>query len=376
MTSAAVRTVGGGAGTSIQRALSRQIASTMPVSAERVSAARVDARIDREHAARHLVGQLVAAPSVDQCRHPPHRERRLENCWRRRGGAVAGATSGTIAPRAVSSTAHTATRPNQRTLGHDVARPGRLPPRPAIRGPRRPGRRTRGAAPPPGRRDRRVADPPRRRRTRRAEHRHHRIAVGGGRARVPRPMPRRVPAPTTPAPGALPAPAPVPRVRGGFRSDRLLRSTTRSAPPSGGRGRSVEPRPRRRQPAEIGLRVGEHLVAFLAPERSRTGRRTPRRRAAGGAARRATGSIGFEHRELLGRRVAVGFRLDPEVELPRGNLGSRRGGLIRHRLRSASDSRRTPTVLEEERTTRQSFTGSGCCHWTWSHCATCTTVSP
>ena len=38
VTSAAVRTLGGGAGTSIQRALSRQIASTMPVSAERVRA--------------------------------------------------------------------------------------------------------------------------------------------------------------------------------------------------------------------------------------------------------------------------------------------------------------------------------------------------
>ena len=63
MTSVAVRTTGGGAGTSMRRALSRQNASTMPVSAERVRA-RASTRVSRARTLPGIAATTSARRSV------------------------------------------------------------------------------------------------------------------------------------------------------------------------------------------------------------------------------------------------------------------------------------------------------------------------
>ena len=137
-------------------------------------------------------------------------------------------SNGTIAPRAVSSTAQTATRPNHRTLG---ATSSTCPAPAATSHPSTSPTGTANAAArrAPRQRDRGVADPPRRRRACSAEHGHDLIAVGGRRDPVPAPRHHAVPVPTTPAPGALRA--------------RLGSSRARAAPDTVGRRARSPPLP-------------------------------------------------------------------------------------------------------------------------------------
>ena len=103
-------------------------------------------------------------------------------------------------------------------------------------------------------------------------------------------------------------------------------------------GPTREPLPRRGQPAVLRLEVGDHLRALLALQRARAREvllgvaQQSRQR---GAPRHA---IGFEHRDLLGRRVTVGLGADVHVELPRREgRGRRRGrGRCVHRPTSTS----------------------------------------
>ena len=114
-TSAGVRTCGGGAGTSTRRALSRPIASTIPVSADLVSAAP-----STEGSSAHTAPGTVRASSARRSGSTTAGVQRTEYEPRvslarapRRGRRF---SNGTIAPVAVSSTAQHATRPIQRTL--------------------------------------------------------------------------------------------------------------------------------------------------------------------------------------------------------------------------------------------------------------------
>ena len=121
VTSLPVRTTGGAAGTSMRRALSRPMASTMPVSAERVTArastlgsraATLPGMASTTSASRSgstSAGVQRTAYDAWSPRDEPLRRRR----WR---------STGTIAPRAASSTAHIATLPSQRTLGPTSSR--------------------------------------------------------------------------------------------------------------------------------------------------------------------------------------------------------------------------------------------------------------
>ena len=121
VTSLPVRTTGGAAGTSMRRALSRPMASTMPVSAERVTArastlgsraATLPGMASTTSARRSgSTSAGVQRTAYDACspRAEPVRRRRCRS-------------TGTIAPRAASSTAHIATLPSQRTLGPTSSR--------------------------------------------------------------------------------------------------------------------------------------------------------------------------------------------------------------------------------------------------------------
>ena len=126
VTSLPVRTTGGAAGTSMRRALSRPMASTMPVSADRVTA-RASTLGSRAATLPGIASTTSARRSgstsagvhrtaYDACslRDEPLRRRR---CRR----------TGTIAPRAASSTAHIATLPSQRTLGPTSSRTSPAP---------------------------------------------------------------------------------------------------------------------------------------------------------------------------------------------------------------------------------------------------------
>ena len=161
-------------------------------------------------------------------------------------------------------------------------------------------------------------DPRRRRRPRGAEHRHDRVAVDGGVAR-------------SPTPGD--DPSRFPRHLHLERSDGLRFLTFAGAPDRrlGAHGDGLapvfgagEPRPRRRQPPEIGLRVGEHLVAFVAAERLARGDELLGVAQEPQQGRPPSRPIGLEDRELFGGGVTVGLGLDPQVELPRRDLGGRR----------------------------------------------------
>jgi hypothetical protein len=98
---------------------------------------------------------------------------------------------------------------------------------------------------------------------------------------------------------------------------------------------AVEARPRHREAPPVELRVSEDLIALLAAEVAGgdevlLGISEEARQS--GAPGRA---VGFEDRELVGRRHAVGFGLDVQVELPR-----RDGCHVVNRFRHASSESR------------------------------------
>ena len=332
MTSVAVRTIGGGAGTSIRRALSRQIASTMPVSAERVRARASTLGSMRQHAARHLVGHLVAGARAStsagvqrtendalELLAAPLRRRR----WRRQRNHRA--------PRGELDRPHRDPAQPADARRRRRRRPGRLRRRPAIRGPRRPGRRTRRRRPRPAERTGVCWIHPDVGRTGGAEHLHDRVAVGARPCRGPRPRPRRVPAPTTPAPGPRPAPAPVPRGARRPRSDRSPRSTSGSTT---ARRFALRSMPLNRAHAVDSRRRSDCASASTWSRSSPGSERAATTNSSASRSRRSSalapsGAIGLEDRELLGGGVAVGLGLDPEVELPRRDRGGRER--LRHR---------------------------------------------
>ena len=104
----------------------------------------------------------------------------------------------------------------------------------------------------------------------------------------------------------------------------------------------------------VGLRVGEHLVAFVAAERS--GRGDELLGLAEQAQQRVApaGAIGLEDGELLGGGVAVGLRLDVQVELPRRDRGGRDGW-----LNGTVDRPDTAVAPGATATTRGRTAGSG-----------------
>ena len=141
-TSFAVWTRGGGAGTSTRRAPSRQIASTMPVSAERVSARRSTLR----SSTRMLPGMFVAMRSsraastsagVHRTEYEPLES--LALALRR----VRRRSCGTIAPRRELDGPDRDDRPANGRSNSRRRRPDRCRPRPANRARRRPGSRGR-----------------------------------------------------------------------------------------------------------------------------------------------------------------------------------------------------------------------------------------
>ncbi len=317
VTSAAVRTFGGGAGTSIQRALSRQIASTMPVSAERVSArastlGSMASTLPGISSARRLHRSVSTSAGVQRTENDalellaaPRRRRRCRS-------------SGTIAPRAVSSTAQIATRPSHRTLGRDVvdlSGAGRDQPTQHLAD----RCRERGRGGTARQRHRGVMDPRRRRRPGGPEHRHDRIAVDGGVARSRHPRRRPVPVPTTPAPGAHRR-VRVPPVRGGSGpAARCARRRARRRPRSAvNRDHAADSRRRSDCASASTWSRSSPRSALLVATNSSASREEPQQ------GRAPSRPIGLEDRELVGGGVTVGLGLDPQVELPRRDLGGRR----------------------------------------------------
>ena len=184
-TSWPVRTLGGGAGTSSRRALSRQIASTMPVSAERVSARRSTLR----SSARNVPGIVGRTCARDGRRRrarassAPRTSRSTRRAlWLRR---VRRRSSGTIAPRAVSSTAQIATLPEpahararcRRRLDRAPAATSQPSTSPT-------GIASASAVPPPGSGTAACACPSRLRRARRGEQLRDLVAVADRRVRT------------------------------------------------------------------------------------------------------------------------------------------------------------------------------------------------
>ena len=192
-TSVAVRTFGGGAGVSSWRAPSRQIASTIPVSAERVERAGVDVLVEREQRTGHRLDQAREPGRVDERRRPAHGVRTVR---------VAGTAA---APRALAQERH------HRAARGELDRPDRDPTQPADAladaldltgaGRDQPTQhvadrdRLRVGARAAGKRHRAVAGPARAGRARRGEHLRELVAVGRRRvaARRPRDDPARFP---------------------------------------------------------------------------------------------------------------------------------------------------------------------------------------
>ncbi len=338
-TSVAVRTFGGGAGISSWRAPSRQIASTMPVSADRVSArastswssARSEPGIvsisceSRAGSTSAGVQRTEYEPLVSRA-VPPRRVR-----WRR---------NGTIAPRAVSSTAQIATRPSQRTL---APTPSTWPAPAATNQPSTSptGIACASARPPPG--------------------------SGTGPCRVQpaagAPAAASISASSSDAADAAFFPAAHATTRPGShdtctsttpgsrsRASGSSRSSRLGRPARAGRvGRLRAPltgvtRPRVGEPAVLRLEVGDDLLALFAPQRARAREvllGVAQQREERGAPR---DRIGLEHRELFGRRVAVDLGIDVHVELPRRDR--RRHRRLCHR--SPLDTTEGATCVLEE----------------------------
>ncbi len=292
----------------------------MPVSAERVRARASTLGSSAAHAAGHVVGHLVEPARVDQRRRPAHREGR------------AGAALGAAAPLALAQ------QRDHRPVGGQLDRPDRdVRPTSGRSAPRR--RR-------PGRRPPRPASRGRRRRARRARRPGHPPASGSGRAAIH-------PAVGAPASSSIFATSSL--AGHGRAGTSAPRHDASGSPrdlelrhPGLGRASSaesftavgtlvvlaavvveddapfdrVEPIPCRRQAPVVELRVRQHLVAFVAGDRSDRGdvllglTHEAEERGA------PPGSVRLEDRELLGGGLAVGFRLDVQVELP----GSERGG--------------------------------------------------
>ena len=258
MTSLPVRTTGGAAGTSMRRALSRQMASTMPVSAERVSGAGVDAGVERGDAAGHGVddrrrgGRRSTSAGVQRTEYDALAPRR-----------AAAAAPALAQQRAPSRRGRRARPPRSRPCPAS-ARSGRRRrrPRPAPAATSQPSTSPTGASTasaalsPPGSGDvacARSTAPP------------ARPAVG---EQLARPRRRRRRTARAAGPGDHPTGLPRHLEPHDAGLDRRSSRPRRSAPAAGASTTSGTPSKRCHAACkrlDVGLRVGEHLVALRRP---------------------------------------------------------------------------------------------------------------
>ena len=329
-TSATVRTRGGGAGSSSRRALSRQIASTMPVSAERISARASILGSNAHTTPGMLSARRASRAGVDERGRPAHRIRAVR-----------------LARAAAAALALPEQR-NHRAVRRELHRPDRDPAEPADARPDV------------------VADLIGAGRDQPAEHvaDRDRERVGARAARAPTPASCRA----QPDAGALAAvsiaaepfavdaalaaarrprhdPAGNPRhlqldrrrrarllvafglpvVRGASRPVGSPRWSAGSVPRLRSGPLVRVPGPGRGDAALLRLEVGDHLLALVAAQRSGRSRGAPRRRARKVGERGAPRHpVGLEHRELFGRGLAVDLGLHVLLELPVGELQRRR----------------------------------------------------
>ena len=309
VTSLPVRTTGGAAGTSMRRALSRQMASTMPVSAERVTARA--STLGSSAATLPGMASTTSArrSAIDERGRPPHRVRR-----------VLAAAVEPVAPTALPQQRDHRTPGRQLDGPHrDLAQPAharadvvaharRSPRRRASRAPRRPAPRPRRPCRRRGRARRGATSTARRvPRRRRGTWRRRRRRRWGSRDRPPRPPPG--PAPTR-AGGARRRVRPPP-------ARRSAASRSRHRPRTPRRARATlagEPQERGGELAVEVLGVGDDLVALLTLQATGGDEvlvGVDEQAQEGGAPRRA---VGFEDGDLLGRRDVVGLELDVEIE--------------------------------------------------------------
>jgi len=165
-TSVAVRTFGGGAGVSSWRAPSRQIASTIPVNADRGERPCVDILIEREQRSGHRLDQTREPDGIDQRRRPSHRVGTVRIAGASAAPGALGA-GGTAPSRHARSARPPRSRPGPASgRSHQCLRPDRRLPRPTSPGRRplvspgrRPGHRP-AARPGRGESIRRSAHPP------------------------------------------------------------------------------------------------------------------------------------------------------------------------------------------------------------------------